>query len=55
MKLGENLENWNLRFESLVSEEVTETQFFLVLLYSQFESLVSEEVTETHRKIAQAG
>ena len=34
-------------FESLVSEEVTETQ--LVLFYDRlkFESLVSEEVTET--------
>ena len=47
MKLGENLKNWNLRFESLVSEEVTETKRETVTGEHAFESLVSEEVTET--------
>ena len=48
MKLGENLKNWNLRFESLVSEEVTETVKENNVVEVTFESLVSEEVTETH-------
>ena len=35
------------RFESLVSEEVTETKKVKDSTFYQFESLVSEEVTET--------
>ena len=49
VKLGENLKNWNLRFESLVSEEVTETDDGVGNLKCTFESLVSEEVTETQK------
>ena len=36
-------------FESLVSEEVTETVIYSVRYNNPFESLVSEELTETGR------